>query len=278
MEKDILRVSLVQFDPRWEDVGFNLSRLGSMMQALVGKTDLIVLPEMFPTGFSMNTDLICSTELFDETKQWMKQQALSTDAMLVGGMAVKESEKSSERQINNQLNITDYNCQLKCYNRLHWISPDGDGGHYDKHHLFSMSTEPHYYSPGTEKKQFEWNEWQIKPIICYELRFPEWSRNNRINPYDILICIASWPSVRYDVWLTLLKARALENQCYVVGVNRVGTDGYGLHHKGDSIVYSPKGKTIIQLPENEEIIVTVELPLSKMNDFREKFPVLEDIE
>ena len=271
MVSDILRISLVQFDSRWEDVRFNLLRLESMMQPLVGKTDMIILPEMFATGFSMNTETICTADNYKESTQWMKQQAQITGAMLVGGMAVKDTSPLSCGEGSGERSEP-------CYNRLHWISPDGNAGQYDKHFLFSMSAEPQHYIPGTEKKRFEWRGWQIKPIICYELRFPEWCRNTRINPYDILICIASWPSVRSDVWLTLLKARALENQCYVVGVNRVGTDGYGLHHKGDSIVYCPKGKTITQIPENEENIVTVELSLSEMNNFRKKFSVLNDIE
>jgi len=254
----ILKVSLVQFAPFWEDVASNLSRLSSMIQPLEGKTDLILLPEMFPTGFSMNTDKICNEKDIANVLQWMRQQAQLTDAMIAGGMAVKEKENF--------------------YNRFYWISPDGEIGHYDKHHLFSMSDEPQHYTAGKERKRFEWRGWKIKPIICYELRFPEWCRNNRINPYDLLICTASWPSVRSDVWLTLLKARALENQCYVAGINRVGEDGNGLQHKGNSIAYSPRGETIAQVPENEEKATTVELSLSAMIDFRKKFRALDDID
>ena len=253
-----MRISLVQFAPLWEDVRFNLSRLENMLQPLAGKTDLLLLPEMFPTGFSMNTDATCNAEIYREITQWMKQQAQSTGAMIAGGLAVKEYGH--------------------CYNRFYWINPDGDAGKYDKHHLFSMSAEPQHFKAGVEKKQFEWRGWQIKPILCYELRFPEWCRNIRNNPYDILICAASWPAVRSDVWLTLLKARALENQCYVVGINRVGADGNGLYHSGNSIIYSPKGETIIQMPENEEEIATVELSFSAITDFREKFPVLNDMD
>ena len=253
-----MKVGLVQFAPRWEDVRFNLPRLENMIRTLAGNIDLIVFPEMFPTGFSMNTDVICNEDIYQETVQWMKQQAQSTGAMIAGGLSVQENGR--------------------CYNRFYWISPDGDAGQYDKHYLFSMSAEPQYFTAGAEKKQFEWRGWQIKPILCYELRFPEWCRNTRNNPYDILICAASWPAVRNDVWLTLLKARALENQCYVIGINRVGTDGYGLHHTGNSIIYSPKGETIIQIPENEENLTTAELSFSTMNNFRKKFPVLNDID
>ena len=254
---DSFTVSLVQYAPVWEDVQNNLLRLGNMIQPLAGKTDLILLPEMFSTGFSMNTGKICSEENNVAALQWMQGQAQASGAMIAGSVAVNEKSH--------------------CYNRFYWVSPKGNTGHYDKHHLFSMSDEPEYYTAGTEQKRFEWRGWQIKPIICYDLRFPEWCRNSHIKPYDILVCAACWPSVRSDVWLTLLKARALENQCYVVGVNRVGADGNGLQHRGDSTVYSPKGEKLVQIPENEEDTATIELSLSAMNDFRKKFPVLKDM-
>jgi len=253
-----LGITLVQFAPYWEEVHLNLSRLDDMLQPLAGKTDLIVLGEMFPTGFSMNTGKLCSSETVAAALQWMQQQARFTGAMIAGSIAVMETEHY--------------------FNRFYWVTPDGDAGHYDKHHLFTMGDEPQHYTAGTERKRFEWRGWQIKPIVCYDLRFPEWSRNNRIKPYDLLICAASWPSVRSNVWLTLLKARAIENQCYVVGVNRVGEDGNGLQHTGDSIVYGPKGETIGRIPENKETVTTFELSLSELYDFREKFPVLNDID
>ena len=258
MHKDSFVVSLVQYNPHWEEVRLNLSRLDDMLQPLVGKTDLIVLCEMFSTGFSMNAGTICSAENSAAALQWMQKQSRQIDAMIAGSIAVEEN--------------THY------YNRFYWISPDGNAGYYDKHHLFTMSGEPKYYTAGAARKQFEWRGWQIKPIICYDLRFPEWFRNSRTNPYDLLICSASWPTVRSDAWLTLLKARALENQCYVVGVNRVGTDGYGLEHKGDTIAYSPKGETIGQIPDDEEAVVTFDLSLSALHDFRKKFTALDDMD
>ena len=251
-------VSLIQYAPIWEEVRLNLSCLDDMLQPLAGKTDLIVLCEMFPTGFSMNTGKICSGENSARKLQWMQRQARLTGAMIAGSMAVMEN--------------------AHCHNRFYWVSPDGDAGHYDKHHLFFMSDEQQHFTAGTERKQFEWRGWQIKPIVCYDLRFPEWCRNSRTKPYDLLICTASWPSARSDVWLTLLKARALENQCYVVGVNRIGEDGNGIQHKGDSVVYGPKGETLGRIPENEETVITVELPLSTLHDFRRKFPVLDDMD
>ncbi|MDR1172393.1 MAG: nitrilase family protein, partial [Bacteroidales bacterium] len=195
---DTLTVSLVQYAPHWEDVQSNLSRLDVLLRSLAGKTDLIILPEMFSTGFSMNTGRTSSGENPVAVLQWMQQQARSTGAMITGSIATAEG--------------------THCYNRLYWVNPEGDAEHYDKRHLFAMSDEPQHFTAGTEQKQFDWRGWQIKPIICYDLRFPGWCRNNRIHPYDLLICPASWPAVRSDVWLTLLKARALENQCYVAGV------------------------------------------------------------
>ena len=253
-----LGITLVQYAPHWEEVQSNLSRLDNMLEPLAGKTDLIVLCEMFPTGFSMNTGKICSSENSVAVLQWMQRQARSTGAMISGSMAVMEGGHY--------------------YNRFYWVTSDDVAGHYDKHHLFTMGDEPQHYTAGTERKQFEWRGWQIKPVTCYDLRFPEWCRNNRTKPYDLLVCSASWPSARSDVWLTLLKARALENQCFVVGVNRTGEDGNGIPHKGDSVIYSPKGETIGRTPENEETVITVDLSLSMLLDFRRKFPVLDGID
>ena len=252
---DTFTASLVQYAPRWEDVPLNLSRLESLIQPLAGKTNMIVLPEMFPTGFSMNTDRICSDA--SSVLQWMQHQARTTGAMITGSIAVFDGY---------------------CYNRFYWVSPDGDVGFYNKRHLFTMSDEPQNFTAGTHRKQFEWLGWQIKPIVCYDLRFPAWCRNSRIKPYDLLVCSASWPTVRIDVWLTLLKARAIENQCYVAGVNRIGADGNGLQHQGDTIIYGPKGDTIGWLPKNTEAVETFDLSRSALHNFRMKFPVLDDMD
>ena len=258
MSDNILTVSLVQYSPKWEDIHSNLSRLDELIRPLVGKTHLIVLPEMFPTGFSMNAGRMGSAGTHVSVRSWMQQQAVLTDAMIVGSMAVLEDGKY--------------------YNRLYRISPDGTNGYYDKHHLFTMSGEPKHFTAGTEQKRFYLRDWEINPVVCYDLRFPAWCRNTRTNPYDILVCPASWPSARSDVWITLLKARALENQCYVIGVNRTGLDGNGLPHKGDSMVFGPKGEIIGHLPENEETIASFDLSLNTLHDFRRKFPTLEDMD
>jgi len=229
-----------------------------MIRPLSGKTDMIVLCEMFPTGFSMNVEKICNREDADATLRWMKRQAVATGAIIAGSMAAAEGDRF--------------------YNRFYWICPDGNIGHYDKRHLFIMSDEPQRFTQGTERKQFEWRGWQVKPIVCYDVRFPEWCRNSRSNPYDLMLCVASWPAVRSDAWLTLLKARALENQCFVVGANRVGTDGNGLKHQGNSIVYGPKGEIVGQIPENSEAVATFELSFDELHDFRKKFPVLDSMD
>ena len=252
-----MKITLVQYAPIWEDIPANLSRLDEMLRPLAGTTDLIVLPEMFATGFSMNTKKICNADLVEKIIIWMDCQACNTGAMVAGGVA--------------EPGFINY------FNRFYWVTPDGDFESYEKRYLFPLSGEPQHYEPGEERKQFEWRGWQIKPIVCYDLRFPEWCRNSRTNPYDLLICAASWPTVRSDAWLTLLKARALENQCYVAGVNRVGTDNEGMHHQGDTIIYGPKGEIVGRIPVNEETTATFELSLTEMHEFRRKFPVLEDI-
>ena len=252
---DTLAVTLVQYAPQWEDVQFNLSHLNNMIEPLAGKSNLIVLPEMFATGFSMNTNKICGQAT--TVLQWMQRLSQTTGAIVAGSIAVLDGHN---------------------FNRFYWVMPDCSLGYYDKRHLFTMSDEPQHFAVGTQQKLFEWHGWNIKPIVCYDLRFPAWCRNNLTKPYDLLICSASWPSVRFDVWLTLLKARAIENQCYVVGVNRTGTDGKGIQYKGDSVIYSPKGETIGILSENEEVAITFELSLSALHDFRKKFPVLNDMD
>ena len=259
MTNDYLTVSLVQYAPCKNDTERNLSRLDEMIRPLAGKTDLIVLPEMFPTGFVMNTGHIADTtgsypsELFR-----MQGMAKAAGATIAGSMAVFADGLFR--------------------NRFYWVDPEGRVGHYDKHHLFTMSGEPLHFSPGTERKRFNVNGWEIMPIVCYDLRFPCWCRNTRNNPYDLLICSASWPAVRNDVWLTLMKARALENQSYVAGVNRVGLDENNMPHRGDSSVYGPKGEVIGKLRENEEDVASFRLSLPELHKFREKFPVLDDMD
>jgi predicted amidohydrolase len=226
-----------------------------MMEPLIGKTDMIILPEMFSTGFSMSVGQVVGQN--KGTLSWMQQQAKKTGALVMGSIPVVDRYY---------------------YNRFYWVSPEGKNGYYDKHHLFSMSEESNLFTPGNKKQQFNYTGWEVMPIICYDLRFPAWCRNNLNLPYDLLVCSASWPSVRNDVWMTLLKARALENQCFVAGVNRIGKDVNGLEHNGNSVVFGPKGNMIGILPENQEGIATFQLSISELLDFRKKFPVLNDMD
>ncbi|MDR1672529.1 MAG: amidohydrolase [Bacteroidales bacterium] len=249
-----INVSLVQYCPRWEDAAHNLARLTAMLQPLSGATDVIVLPEMFPTGFSMNVERVGRNEA--DGMAWMRQQAKATGAVVAGSMAATENDR--------------------CYNRFYWVTPNGDVVYYDKRHLFGMSDEGQVFAAGVKMCRFHVKGWEVCPIVCYDLRFPAWCRNTRIRPYDLLVCPASWPSVRRDVWTTLLKARALENQCYVAGVNRVGKDGNGLAHSGGSAVFGPKGEIVGQAPDDEEAAVTFRLSSEELYRFRQKFPVLHD--
>ncbi|MDR2848862.1 MAG: amidohydrolase [Bacteroidales bacterium] len=251
-----MKVTLVQYSPKWEDAPFNLNRVGGMLQALSGATDMIVLPEMWATGFSMNVAHISA--FAEDILSWMRQLAANTSALVTGSVAVRDGSRY--------------------FNRQYWVMPDGDVGHYDKRHLFSMSDEPQFFHAGEQSCRFVWQGWNIRPVICYDLRFPAWCRNTKTQPYDLLLCSASWPSVRSDVWSSLLKARALENQCFVVGVNRVGADGNGLQHSGGSVIYAPKGETIGKIAENEETTATFELSLENLQHFRTKFAVLNDMD
>ncbi len=247
-------IHLIQNNPVWGEHRQSLAKLDRLMDLVPDKPGLIVLPEMFATGFHVQMDhseILISAR---ETREWMEHQAKAKNSLIVGSMAVVENNK--------------------VYNRCYCIAPSAVI-EYNKRHLFSMSEEPQCFSSGSEQVVFEWQGWNIMPIVCYDLRFPVWCRNFPKNPYDLLVCVASWPVVRKDVWLTLLKARAMENQSYVVGVNRTGADGNGLEHQGDSIIYSPKGEIIGQL-SYQEGVESFEISLDPLKKFREKFPVLND--
>jgi predicted amidohydrolase len=248
MEK--LNITLVQPEIVWEDAQMNLKRYTEML-APVERTDIIVLPEMFTTGFSMQPEKLKET-MDGSSVQWMKKLAVEKGAAVTGSLIIEENEK--------------------VFNRLVWIFPDGKTEIYDKRHLFTMGEENQHYSAGTEKLIVEYRGWRIYPLICYDLRFPVWSRNTE--NYDVLLYVANWPSPRHHVWKNLLTARAIENQSYCVGVNRVGTDGAGLNYLGDSAVISPKGFPEF-LGEREEVR-TFELSYNELQDFRKSFPLLND--
>jgi omega-amidase len=248
-----MKITLVQPDILWENKAGNLERLGELISRITDETDIIVLPEMFSTGFSMNpADL---SEVPDSVSpEWMRSIAENQNSGICGSYIVS---------LGNQY-----------YNRWIFVSPDGETWSYDKRHLFSPGGEDKLFTRGSERIVFNFRGLRICPNICYDLRFPVWSRNR--NDYDILINSSNWPESRNDVWITLLKARALENQCYVAGVNRTGIDGTGIKYCGDSMIIGPKGETIASCGQNTESVITGEISLSDLADFREKFPVLDD--
>ncbi len=249
-----LRITLVQPNVHWENTQANLSHLEEKLSEQE-TGDIIVLPEMFSTGFSMNASALAEPMNFT-THKWMKMQASKHDALMVGSFIVKENNKY--------------------YNRCLWVFPNGEFGVYDKAHPFRMMDEHHHYAAGSKKIIFSWKGWNILPLICYDLRFPEWSRNSYIKSndhfyYDLLIYMGNWPSARIKAWDVLLQARAMENSSYVAAVNRVGKDGAGVDFNGHSVAIGPRGEYLLHL-EEEELIKTVELNLDELRAYREKFP------
>ena len=248
-----LSLTLIQSSLHWEDVGANLAMFEEKIWQITQPTDLIILPEMFNTGFTMNADRVAEPMNL-HTFKWMKQQASQTGAVVTGSYIVKERERY--------------------FNRLVWMRPDGSYETYDKRHLFRMASEHLTFAEGKKKLVTEWKGWRICPLICYDLRFPVWSRN-RDQEYDLLLYVANWPQARNQAWRTLLQARAIENLAYTVGINRVGEDGNGIAYSGDSSVVSYKGEWLYQ-QSDQEAIHTHRLDKEALREFREKFPAFLD--
>ena len=243
-----LRVSLVQFEIAWEDPLANCSFLEERLQQLVNQTDVVVLPEMFSTGFSMNDQ---GAEIgHGPVTKWLKLMANRLNALVIGSVKYKE---------NNQL-----------FNRCMAITPNGESFIYDKKHLFRMGGEDQIYSAGKDSCIISYQNWNIAPFICYDLRFPVWSRNVNL-AYDLAIYVANWPAVRSHAWNTLLRARAIENLSYVVGVNRIGQDGNGIQYQGDSALISYLGTDLLNLSK-EDTIQTYAISKTDLKEFRAKFP------
>ena len=257
MSPSNLFIALVQTNLYWKDKVANMAMLEEKIYQIPERVDLIVLPEMFPTGFTMDTVEVGEPMNFTVTK-WMKQMASHTGAVVTGSVIITEGGKH--------------------FNRMLWVFPDGQISYYDKRHLFRMAGEDKHFSMGKKKEVFELKGWKISPQVCYDLRFPVWSRNIAERgemAYDVLINVASWPSPRVSAWDILLKARAVENLCYAIGVNRIGVDGNDVSYCGHSAVYGYKGDTIADLGEGEGIVV-VELDYRQLADYRDKFPAWED--
>ena len=250
-----LVVSIIQSHLYWESVDQNLQAFETKIKDILEVTDVVVLPEMFTTGFTMNPINYAENHEGKGLK-WMKKMAQQKNSAIVGSISVKE---------NNQF-----------FNRLYWVFPDQTVEFYDKRHLFSMGNEPKHYNGGNKKLIIEYKGWKICPLVCYDLRFPVWSRNTKQQPYDVLIYVANWPAARSYPWKQLLIARAIENQCFVLGVNRVGDDGNAISHSGDSMAMNARGEILTKIKPNEETIETVVLLKNELTDFRISFPVLND--
>lgn len=256
-----MKVTLIQTEIFWENREKNISHFTDLINGIKENTNLIVLPEMFTTGFTMNPKKNAETAN-GETLHWLKKTAVSKNAVITGSVSIEESGKY--------------------YNRLFWVEPNGSVTHYNKRHLFRMANEDEYYTQGSEKMIAQLNDWKICPLICYDLRFPIWSRNKFVKSetkklgtwqYDVLIYVANWPEVRNYPWKQLLIARAIENQCYVIGVNRIGKDGNGFSHSGDSVVVNPRGEIISNTKANTESVETITLDKNYLEEFRKIFPV-----
>lgn len=246
---------MIQTSLYWEDITKNLLHFDQKISEINTATDIIVLPEMFTTGFTMKPELLAE-EHGGKGLQWMMQTAEANKCIIVGSISVKDND---------------------CfYNRLYWVKPDGTYEFYDKRHLFRMGHEHKHYSSGSAAVIIECKGWKICPLVCYDLRFPVWSRNKKENCYDVLLYIANWPEVRAHPWKQLLIARAIENQTYVVGLNRIGNDGNGISHSGDSMVINPRGEFITSHPAHEEKTSTTIISYSYLEEFRKAFPVLLD--
>lgn len=244
-----MKVAIYQSDILWESVEDNLSKTDKVMGELAGKCDLLVLPEMFTTGFTMSPEKVSET-MDGKSISFMLEATKKHNIAIIGSLIISEDGKN--------------------YNRMVFITPEGKLEHYDKRHLFRMSGEDNHFTSGKERKIFRYKEFNILPLVCYDLRFPVWSRNVDCK-YDIAIYIASWPIPRIKVWDTLLQARALENICYVVGVNRVGSDP-SISYNGHSCIINYLGDRVAQTEEGEEQYIIYEIKKDSLDSFREKFP------
>ena len=261
-----LTITGIQTILHWEDPGANRNMFEEKIRSITGKTEIIILPETFSTGFSMKPKELAET-MDGETVKWMKRIAAEKKVIVTGSVIIKE--------VTGQ--VTD-SAPTLYHNRLIWMLPDGQHGIYDKRHLFAYAGEGNEFSPGTKRLIASVKGWKINLLVCYDLRFPVWARQQAhedVPEYDLLIYVANWPERRNHAWKTLLQARAIENQCYVVGVNRVGHDGNTVYHSGDSMVVDPMGE-VLYTKAHEEDIFTVTLQKEKLEEVRTKLPFWKD--
>jgi omega-amidase len=258
-----LTITTIQTNLAWEDKTANLRMLEQKITGMEEKTEIVVLPEMFSTGFSMRPEALAET-MEGETFEWMKRVSRENNIVLTGSVMIKE--------------------EGHYYNRLIWMLPNGQYGYYDKRHLFAFGEEDKHYSAGNKRLIASVKGWKINLMICYDLRFPVWARQAPLSSrrgdggeveYDVLIYVANWPERRSHAWKTLLCARAIENQCYVVGVNRVGNDGNNIYHSGNSLVIDPTGQVLYHMADEEDVN-TIMLQKELLEEVRTKFPFWKD--
>ena len=256
-----LTVSLIQSNLHWEDKSANLQMFEEKILSLKEKTELVILPEMFNTGFSMNPVQLAE-QMEGKTVQWMKRIAKQKNIILTGSLIIEENGNY--------------------FNRLVWMLPNGQYGIYDKRHRFAFAGEDHQFAAGEKRLIASVKGWRINLMVCYDLRFPVWARqqpdvsaNESSLEYDLLIYVANWPERRIHAWNTLLQARAIENQCYAIGVNRVGNDGHNIYYNGNSMIIDPLGQIIYQKSEDEDVY-TYTFEKQKLEEVRAKFPFWKD--
>ncbi|MBN2213859.1 MAG: amidohydrolase [Bacteroidales bacterium] len=247
------KLAVIQADILFEDAGANLNRYRDMLKGMTVHPDLIVFPETFATGFSVNPEQHAE-QMTGESVSWLRQMAVDMDALMAGSLIIEENHRY--------------------FNRFLLVDPQGEVRYYDKRHLFSMGNEESHYQAGCERKIFQTGEWRICPQICYDLRFPVWSRNR--SDYEVLIYVANWPEPRRDVWKTLLRARAVENLSYCIGVNRVGRDEKGIYYAGESMIVNGKGEILNKVTADSECIILSELSLPDLVKLRNDFPAHRD--
>jgi predicted amidohydrolase len=249
-----LTFTLIQTNLFWENKAANLAMLEEKILSIKDKTQVVVLPEMFSTGFSMQPNLFAET-MQGETVNWMKKIAAKKRVILTGSLMIEEDGNY--------------------FNRLIWMLPNGQIGHYDKRHCFAYANEDKHYKAGNKKMIAQVNGWKINLQVCYDLRFPVWARQQKDDLFDAIIYVANWPTKRSYAWKSLLVARAIENQCYVIAVNRVGNDGNNIEHCGDSMVINPLGE-ILYHKQGDEDIFTITLDKTMLEEIRNKFPFWKD--
>ena len=252
-----LTITTIQSNIIWEEKTANLRLLEQKIAGIEEKTEIVVLPEMFNTGFSMRPEALAET-MEGETVEWMKRVSRENGIVLTGSIMIEEAGNY--------------------FNRLIWMLPNGQYGYYDKRHLFAYGEEDKHYSPGNKRLIASVKGWKINLLVCYDLRFPVWARqkiNEEGAEYDVLIYVANWPERRSHAWKTLLCARAIENQCYVVGVNRVGSDANNIYYSGNSLVIDPLGQVLYHMADDEDVN-TITLQKETLEDIRSKFPFWKD--